>query len=244
MARMRRAILPVVVEAPAVSLPELVAAAMRVGKDRAAFLSDWRCRHLTQEAWIEASVALSGMEPVALVELRARIEAEQPRLFRLCRQVADGWSRSYARDGLPPVDRPGPHGVFEDDEREPAAWVERSMGGITTTAASAVAGLLVAELGRDVWGRCSQPDEAEQQLQAWRQELARLQGGDRWRHAHLERAGGGSGRCRAGRRHRACRCCRRRRSPGGPRTWAAKTNGPLKIAMVRAWRISGRRRDA
>jgi hypothetical protein len=157
------------------SLRELVAAASRVGRQRAAFLADWRERHLSQEAWIEASVALSGLDAVALVELRARIEVECPRVRRLCLKVADGWGRSYARDGLPPTDRPGPHDAFDDDQREPGAWLERKMAGISVEAASGIAGLLAAEQSLRGWGRCERVGEAEERLQGWAQELAALQ---------------------------------------------------------------------
>jgi hypothetical protein len=40
---------------------------------------------------------------------------------------------------------------------------------------SAIAGVLVCELGRDVWGRAEHPDEAAAQLADWERQLQELQ---------------------------------------------------------------------
>lgn len=53
--------------------------------------------------------------------------------------------------------------------------MERKLAGISVEAASAIAGVLVCELGRDVWGQAEHPDEAQEQLQGWERQLQELQ---------------------------------------------------------------------
>jgi hypothetical protein len=163
-------------KAPAApTLTELVARAIAVGKARHLFLSDWRHSHPSLSGWLEACRELAGLQdPVELLALRERVEADTPRLFALCRRVALGWARSYAVDQLPPIDRPGVAPDFENAERENPAWTERVMNRITSAQASAVAGLLAAEMGRG-WGWAEHVDEGRLRLESWSKELQRLQ---------------------------------------------------------------------
>jgi hypothetical protein len=164
-------------KAPAPASPtlrELVMAAKEIGAARVAFLADWRHSHLSLSGWLKACRELAGVQDAAeLRALRTRIEADTPRLFALCRRVALGWARSYAVDQLPTVDRPVVATEFEDAERENPAWTERVMHRVSTAQASAVAGLLAAEMGR-AWGYCEHPDEGRLRAGAWQREL-RLQ---------------------------------------------------------------------
>jgi hypothetical protein len=159
------------------SLRQLVEEAAQVGRQRAAFLADWREQHPTLNGWLQACLALAGLsDPDELLALRARIEAEAPRLHRLCAHVGRAWSRPISRDGQPPTDRPAPALDFEGtgSELELPAWVERQRLGLGVEQASAVAGVLAAELGRG-WGWRGHVDEAGAILAGLAEQLAALQ---------------------------------------------------------------------
>ena len=148
------------------TVAELLARAHAIGLELAE-LSQWQASRLTRQAWISEAERIAGGR-AALDAARERIAGKRyvnGLIDRIARQWLDGrW-----------VDRPAPHGAFENLEVETAAAVEALHNGIDAALGGALVGLAVAEHPDASFGHCPAPGAGAERVSVLRAELRELE---------------------------------------------------------------------
>ena len=130
-------------------------------------LSQWQHSRLSRPAWIAECERIAGGRE-ALDAARERIQGKRY-IMGLVDRIARGWL-----DGRM-IDRPGPHGAFENLELEMAAAVEALHLGIDAGLGGALVGMAVAEHPDASFGVCPAPGAGVERAAELRLELAELE---------------------------------------------------------------------